>query len=70
MAAVTVEYDALHFHMRSLKGNIFKVLFREGEGHTKRVLTAIMFEIASSITSMIFASFTTIRSHNGFKTPL
>ena len=33
-------YDALHFHMRSLKINIFKVLFWEGgrEGSQKRVL--------------------------------
>ena len=30
-----VDYDALHFHMKSLKINIFKVLFWHGAGHKK-----------------------------------
>ena len=30
-----VDYDALHFNMRLLKINIFKVFFWEGGGHKK-----------------------------------
>ena len=37
-AYLNVDYDAMYFHTRLLKINIFKVLFWEGGGHTKRVL--------------------------------
>ena len=34
---LNVDYEALHFHMGSLKINIFKVLFWEGgRGHKKK----------------------------------
>ena len=35
---LNVDYDALHFHTRSLKINILSTLFRGREGVIKRVL--------------------------------
>ena len=36
---LNVDYGALHFHTRSLKINIFNVLFWEGRGHKKGKLS-------------------------------